>query len=410
MYLDRRKIIYFALIVTTTFKYGFLAFGFSSSRFHYVAPYHHQLHHHQLSTSACIRTCRYKHVCCVLSSSTLNDVEYKILKKSHILSPPETLQMLPLRETITPVSTVPDLTITRISSDPDAFLLRNFLSAPEEQLSLIMSAVNQGMEYSGTSSGDVVSHRFNCYTSWIYPSNEDDDEDDYDNTGDIDQDGSTMDIPSGSEICKCMTELVSLLCVPRSLKCSNKSVSFSCEAEPVQVVRYGKDGKYDIHHDGYNRFLTVLTYLNGVAGTWFPFAVVDKETNYNHGNEEYYVDLPEDMYTDVAKNKVAGKNGLLIVGSEYDEKIEEEKEGVDFNKHIVRVQPGDALVFYSYDWINSNTLKGGNGRSSASKDESPPTGPIMNYRSVHSGLTTTKSEKWIATNWFRVTKEDDEES
>ena len=114
--------------------------------------------------------------------------------------------------------------------------------------------VTKGMEYSGTSSGDVVSQRLNSYTSWIYP---DDDSGKY--CSEESSESATVD--DGKDIARYMTELSAALFCP-----SFESSSFSWKAEPLQVVRYEVGGKYDIHHDGYNRFLTVLTYLNGVAG------------------------------------------------------------------------------------------------------------------------------------------------
>ena len=100
----------------------------------------------------------------------------------------------------------------------------------------------------------------------------------------------------------------------------------------------------------------------------------------------------------VAQDKVPGKDGLLVVGSEY-EHNEKEKVGVGSN-HIVKVNPGDAIVFYGYDWIETNQQ---NATDSIMEDgDFPPTGPLMNYRSIHTGLTADKDEKWIATNWFRL--------
>jgi hypothetical protein len=42
-------------------------------------------------------------------------------------------------------------------------------------------------------------------------------------------------------------------------------------AEDMQVAMYDAGGGYDYHHDGFGRYLTVLSYLNGVGGTYFPF-------------------------------------------------------------------------------------------------------------------------------------------
>ena len=102
----------------------------------------------------------------------------------------------------------------------------------------------------------------------------------------------------------------------------------------------------------------------------------------------------------VAKDKIKGKDGLLIVGSESDDSLE-------INSHVIKVNPGDAIVFCNYDWIDSyNRSDSGHLEIDGdSKDMPPPTGPFINFRSIHTGLTTTKDEKWIATNWFSVPDE-----
>jgi hypothetical protein len=43
--------------------------------------------------------------------------------------------------------------------------------------------------------------------------------------------------------------------------------------EKLQVLHYfDTGGEFVLHHDGVGRVLTVIYYLNGVAGTWFPLA------------------------------------------------------------------------------------------------------------------------------------------
>ena len=322
-----------------------------------------------------------------LYSSTHDKTQYEIKKEDHILTPPLPLRSLDLGETIAPLDSLPDLTITRLSFDPNVFLLRNFLSTSTEQLSMIMGAVNQGMEYSGTSSGDVVSQRFKSYTSWIYPTEDNTEESKNDVDGDTFEDAG--------EMAKYMTDLSAFLFFPESLK--NGQIPNSVEAEAVQVVRYLVDGKYEMHHDGYSRFLTVLCYLNGVAGTWFPYAIVEEDEYMQVKNSNEPEDVPDMSTNNVAKDKVPGRDGLLVVGSE----DFEQEEDWGKNKHVAQVSPGDAIVFYSYDWIETNQeINTASGDKTGEKI--PPTGPFMNFRSIHTGLTVTKDEKWIATNWFRL--------
>ncbi len=100
----------------------------------------------------------------------------------------------------------------------------------------------------------------------------------------------------------------------------------------------------------------------------------------------------------VAEDKIQGRDGLLVVGSEYEGGEESD------TPHIVKIKPGDALVFYSYDWIETN--QNGNTEKELELERGPPpTGPLMNFRALHCGLTASKDEKWIATNWFRFRKE-----
>jgi hypothetical protein len=45
------------------------------------------------------------------------------------------------------------------------------------------------------------------------------------------------------------------------------------ELESLQVAHYYRNGgKFDMHHEGFYHVVTALTYVNGIAGTWFPFA------------------------------------------------------------------------------------------------------------------------------------------
>lgn len=202
---------------------------------------------------------------CLDEQETLS-FSYEIKKDDDKVCPPSTLRSLPLGKEIFPLQSLPDLSITKLSLDPPLFLMKNFLSTPDEQIAMIMTAVHQGMHYSGTSSGDLVSQRFKSYTSWVYPEGASDGSNlEYDNTID-DQDGDGFE-NDGRTVAKFMTELSSFLFFPEYFANGDTNQKpHQSTAEPVQVVRYEVGGKYDMHHDGYNRFLTVLCYLNGIAG------------------------------------------------------------------------------------------------------------------------------------------------
>ena len=117
---------------------------------------------------------------------------------------------------------------------------------------MIKAAVNQGMEYSGTSSGDVLSQRFKSYTSWIRPDES------------SSESKSEQEVGDDARLSRYLTELSAHLFFPDEF--TAKDSACTCSAEALQIVRYLVGGKYDMHHDGYNRFVTMLTYLNGIAG------------------------------------------------------------------------------------------------------------------------------------------------
>lgn len=141
-------------------------------------------------------------------------------------------------------------------------------------------------------------------------------------------------------------------------------------AEPVQVVKYTTGGKYDLHHDGLQRVVTVLTYFNGIAGTWFPFARVDDQ---NDDEEPPTMTL---QGAGMTNGKVPGQDGVWIVGEEHGDEA-------SCSKNIVKVAAGDAVVFYNYEYYN----------------ETHPM--IMNWKSIHAGMPTS-CDKWIATNWIQL--------
>lgn len=299
--------------------------------------------------------------------------EYEILKKDHPLAPPSYLQNLKLNESINPIPSLTDLTITRVCSFPDIFLIRNLLSNHQVH-HIIDYAKASTMEYSETKSGNRVNQRMNSYSCWIHPTQRNKEEE---------------ECPAQA-ITDYMTEINSIIFVSEILKElleeGDESNSIY-DAEPLQVVKYKVGGKFDVHHDGFNRFLTVLTYLNDVAGTWFPYAIIDEDVE-GIGINIDESEIPDMKSPDIAKDKYPGRNGLVII-SDKDESYEEDMN----NRHIVRVRPGDAVAFFNYDWIINFDEEMHN--------DVPRTGPLMNWRSIHSGLST-KDEKWIATNWFRI--------
>lgn len=128
--------------------------------------------------------------------------------------------------------------------------------------------------------------------------------------------------------------------------------------------------------DGYSRVITCLTYLNGVAGTWFPFANEPTDLKDNVSTIQNLMKNNSAQFT--KQKKKPGIDGICIVGE-----TENDNEDVDDNQHFVKVKQGDAVVFYNYDY-NADDQK---------LEE--------RWKSLHCGLPASY-EKWIATNWFCV--------
>ena len=112
----------------------------------------------------------------------------------------------------------------------------------------------------------------------------------------------------------------------------------------------------------------VLTYLNGVGGTYFPFAQMPE-------SELEGIDFSNENAVSVMafKHKV-GQCGVLVVGKEGKDAYL----GSTMNpRSIVDIQAGDAIAFYNFD-------------SDGTKD----------LRSLHCSLSVPE-EKWISSCWFR---------
>ena len=294
--------------------------------------------------------------------------EFEIYKTNHPLSPPLDLLDLEIGEKVNPYE---NITITKLASNPHIYLLKNFIGSSLRE-KLIEEATDKGMEYSGTKAGEVK-QRVNSYTAWVKPhsnKSEDDNEDEKCNEN----------IHGAEQIATVMTKMSSWIFLPDFFREHMANGEKLFHEENLQIVKYDVDGKFDVHHDGLSRFLTVLTYLNGVAGTWFPYAIVEKKGAVDNDDE----DEPPNMHAgNVAAEKEVGKDGIVILGND-DDRFEE-------SRNVVKVEAGDAIAFYNYDWlVNFNN-----------DPNIPSTGPIMNWRSIHSGLKTEKKEKWIATNWFQ---------
>lgn len=274
----------------------------------------------------------------------------------HPLGPPSFLVDLPVGREPFHLSSL-DRNITRLSSSPDIFLVNDFTSIDEGEI-LMQSAALRGMKIAGTRQSGVNTIRKNSQLIWIDPYSFDDgDGDNYHREAS----SIAREAIAKSRLCfshEVMTDLME----------NAEGIDYAF-AEDMQVAKYDAQGRFDYHHDGYGRYLTVIAYLNGVGGTYFPFGCMTS-------SELDGIDFANENEVSVmAFKKRAGKCGLLIVG----------KEGADSYlnstavnpRMIVEIQAGDAIAFYNYS-------------PDCEKD----------LRSLHCSLTVPE-EKWISTCWFR---------
>jgi len=290
----------------------------------------------------------------VVSTSNGEKEQWSTTSKFNPLGPPTFLSDLHIGESYYHDRTSQNKNITRLSSLPDIFLIRDMISSHDDREMLINFAVLQGMKTAGTKSSEENTVRKHSYLTWIDPH--------CINNGDGDSDGDavsvTREIIVNSRQCfshEAMNHLMD--------KVERLDHSF---AEDMQVAKYDAGGRFDYHHDGYGRYLTVLTYLNGVGGTYFPFG------NMNCSGIDF---IDENQVSVMASKRMVEQGGILIAG----------KEGANTYtsshymnpKHVIEIKAGDAIAFYSYD-------------CNGDKD----------HRSLHCSLTVPE-EKWISTCWFR---------
>ena len=273
----------------------------------------------------------------------------KRLKELHPLGPPQSLNSLQVGETSSAFTScrydtfgkINEFEVTRISDIPDMFLIRNFVSTME-QYTLLWKSRNHPTGPVFYMDDDKNNDRTHSCVNWMEP---------HDANG-----------------------------IPGNLIQFSESLLFSREmetgkerfCEPLQLVRYTKQGGFLMHHDENGRYMTVLYYLNGVAGTWFPLAgtSLDDESG----------DIPQNKEEALQKIQMEGlkpgKDGILIVGGKDADKYDSS------SKNVVKVYPGDAVVFFNYDTTRKNVSS-----------------PEIDWRALHAGLPASE-DKCIATHWF----------
>ena len=142
----------------------------------------------------------------------------------------------------------------------------------------------------------------------------------------------------------------------------DNTLSLACE--PMQVVRYDPGGEYKFHHDGNNRLLTVLYYINGEGETWFPLAEAD--TGGNGPSSSPPKTRQEAL--DATVGLIPGQDGILVSTSLSQSSLA---------SSVSTVKRGDAVAFYSYH-----------------KDGT------MDWKAIHAGMPA-QQEKYIANHFIR---------
>ncbi|KAL9189655.1 hypothetical protein ACHAXT_009330 [Thalassiosira profunda] len=277
-----------------------------------------------------------------------------------VLGPPEPLRSLRVGQIVNAFRSLQydeeaarwPFTIERVSCSPGIFHLRSFLTDSECE-HIILAAKSIGMEAAGTVTKNDDTSRKKCSVAWI-PSNQ--------------QDGSII----GGIVSDLVSSTVNIFLSPEVLS----HPSAGAGVEDLQVLEYGTGGEFIQHHDGEPRILTVIYYVNGVAGTWFPLAQTNDGAS-NASSESAPKNKGHAL--EMADGLQPGKDGLLAKGSG----DPPSRDGESNNGSIARIERGDAIAFYNYK-------DDGSGR--------------LDWRALHCGLPTAEEEgaKWIANHWYRL--------
>jgi hypothetical protein len=397
------------------------------------------------------RTSRLLHRCGTHDDENEEEEEEEEEKRFHPLGPPTYLSSLPVGGTTAcrlllphdPTPSVIDAhdddvdaesaacVITRLSIRPHVFLMRNGMSARDTSI-LMDGASRRGMTAAGTRSspggggdsssttktmttregggdsknvgiGAVVDGgggvedegrrmRVGSYSTWIDPYDIGGLDDDRGDIGNDESASALVSVARGAISMsrrrfshEAMNDIMDRRFRHDGKQCDDDDDS--SYAEDMQVAMYVPGGGYDYHHDGYGRYLTVLSYLNGVGGTYFPF-VDDDDVNISDDDA-----MPPGGIVECGggSDNDDRRRGILIVGREgsnvytaansssssYCDGIRHRGNALVRPRSIIGIVPGDAIAFYNYDADGSRDM-----------------------RSLHCSLTVPE-EKWIATCWYR---------
>lgn len=267
--------------------------------------------------------------------------------------------------------------VHRLSSSPHVFLLKGFMTQKECDTIMKCQGENENnnrkivanhnilMEEASTTVGAGRILRKNSRVGWL--------ENNVPCTS-LDDDGNLHTF--------CVGELAS---AAGSILLTDEVKSLShARVEKMQLLHYyDVGGEFVLHHDGVDRILTLIYYLNGVAGTWFPMAQTGDATN----NDQKMRNLSSvNQVREISKSLKPGRDGLVVVGKNSPILSECEKyhNSAAGNRHVAIVEPGDCVAFFNYE-------SGEGGIQDMKKC----------YNVVHAGLPTTKEEgeKVIANHW-----------
>lgn len=273
-----------------------------------------------------------------------------------------------------------ETTITRISSRPHAFLLRNYLTETERHTILWEASSSPDRQPAETAKS--AAGRSNCSVCWL-PNHP---------TG-------------GNRVPMSIARRTSKLLLHPAVPNSGNGAG----VESLQVLRYGEGGQYVLHHDAgdyQNRVLTVIYYLNGVGGTFLPLAKLDQEDEclpQKHHHASIGIPAPprtKEEALEMAEGLKPGMHGVCVGNS--NEGVHGERD--DSNKHFVSIRPGDAFAFYNFQDSGGQGGSRTMGADSIEKATYPEQRPPLEWHALHAGLPTDGSspEKWIATNWFHA--------
>jgi hypothetical protein len=169
-----------------------------------------------------------------------------------------------------------NVTVERVAVSPPIFILRNFISALEcDAILQSISTCTEAPAQTALGLRDEITRK-KSFVSWL-----------------------GMDAANGTvrELAKAGRQL--MLIPARSLG-----------VEDLQVVRYESSGEYTLHHDGHDRVLTLLYYLNGEGETWFPLA---RQRDVDSGNNSIPRTLQDAL--DATAVLQSGIDGILVSSS-----------------------------------------------------------------------------------------------